>query len=1183
MRSLTEINPSFFAELLGAECPGCTAGTPGNRIDPDPNKRVVFVGLGGSGLKTLEAVKKWVTENMTPNWKRYIGFLGVDCDWREMENLSHLDEQELIRITCPRMREAVGGDASYWPEAWRHICGEREIRSLPMQDGESTHGSRLKAKLMFRFPGMGGAADQRFFTAVRKLACLDVEMPPIMIEVYVVAGLAGGMGSGLAPEMAALIRRALWGRMVEVHGIFYTPDGYIPMQPMHQEQLAANGFAALKELNYIEELKHRPEESLLVPVSDPAQGFFLRVSVDGAGYDTVALMEAEYRPDRGVRMFPMETAVQHMISVLLDNSPHPRRNLPDFVPTEPARNYPAAMDFAMVDSVEIDCGSDLVWAWRTACLCEKAGFLPVSKQERAARIAAGETVLPFLAEDQFLPADTVSQQVSQLTHALLAYMGSYQTSDFHYAEVIHGGAPTWEQIREGLADDHHVSNAAAQFTEQTICDAGQILTEGIRREFRRFREMAMQYTEEYGPMAFVNLYLGKGIPGPDGAHPRGIREILNLLADGRNPTNGNPMVFPVYQEYWSRNRKITCEIRDVKDSPLNRVIYRGRREAQAMDWMDSFDGSVNARINEQRRQLMLGKCGILRREFLEPAEKMVARLSAMGHVLGSMTQINRMHGAPLSDAVSFSQWADARRCGMAWAADPVGYQALMTQLRTQVNRIDPVLFRRGILNAFWEQPEQWLEFDSDRMLRDQIRPRLANPRIPLPARRFFDQAVRAQAGACEADLSAMLIQTGALGAPLHRTIDLLLGKLWGRMRALPSGASGVYRLLYPDDLDWRVSPQASTILANIAAQHLGNVVCLPTADHTRLQLVHMELGMEARQMTDILLWRDLYRRRLDQFGSGLHGFGPGRSPSGRGGYPWNALPDLQEQPWPDPADQESAERLRSLVEKACSLDLIQLRQSPASGRWGAFWLDLGREAEQLYAQLDQIGFRELCAMMEKGLWSHGQFDGLMRPIRMNGFGIYSEDARTKEEALRLAEQILRISPYICGKLEAEAARTREWWDAWPLRHPEFRQSVMLRALASGLLRENGDGAWALCLENGREILVDKLDGKSLLRLEYRAPDLAVYGRNGMRCWLLFRSFSEKIPQRLFLEICEQAEETLRDQEKRKADPQRLQWVLEECERVQSTLAMLRMDENWQDALKFYEQLREELRITYRIL
>ena len=97
------------------------------RLPPDSNKRILFIGLGGMGIETIDQIKGEMHRRFSPQWKNYVAFMGIDSDHYSFEKLQHLRDHDDVLL---RMPAADWHNEAHFPPAWRRIVGVEEKKNL---------------------------------------------------------------------------------------------------------------------------------------------------------------------------------------------------------------------------------------------------------------------------------------------------------------------------------------------------------------------------------------------------------------------------------------------------------------------------------------------------------------------------------------------------------------------------------------------------------------------------------------------------------------------------------------------------------------------------------------------------------------------------------------------------------------------------------------------------------------------------------------------------------------------------------------------------------------------------------------------------------------------------------------------------------------------------------------------
>ena len=230
------------------------------RVDPDETTATLFIGLGGTGADVLIRIKNEVKRRMVlpqingtivGDAPKNIGFLELDTDASTMKKtwgtaafdqfgteFCSLAVNGLPSVVATCKKRAESGDP-----AWSWYDG---IDAVGAREG--ANGIRQIGRLML-FMNIANVYDD----IKKKMSGAYTAYPSINgMRVIVVAGIAGGTGSGTVIDVAYLVRKAaeeLSIVNVSINGYLVMPDVNL-LNGGDARQLWANGFACLKEIDY---------------------------------------------------------------------------------------------------------------------------------------------------------------------------------------------------------------------------------------------------------------------------------------------------------------------------------------------------------------------------------------------------------------------------------------------------------------------------------------------------------------------------------------------------------------------------------------------------------------------------------------------------------------------------------------------------------------------------------------------------------------------------------------------------------------------------------------------------------------------------------------------------------------------------------------------------------------------
>ena len=237
------------------------AGTRSQRVTDKP---FLAIGLGGAGMDALAQLKKRAAEQLLPDDPQAVDpgysnirFLAVDTDHTELtRHLTDGDftDREVLNIHYPNAHQQLPMLVMN-PTVYNWVDTEA-FRSLP-HCSEHTGGLRQLGRVMLFL-----RLDSLYNRLCMLLNELHHTTPGAEPEIHLFAGLGGGTGGGCLADLCYLIKQIghNWGIQIHITGYLFTPDVRLSRSNIHQDpalrdQNYANGYAALKELDYLMRLE----------------------------------------------------------------------------------------------------------------------------------------------------------------------------------------------------------------------------------------------------------------------------------------------------------------------------------------------------------------------------------------------------------------------------------------------------------------------------------------------------------------------------------------------------------------------------------------------------------------------------------------------------------------------------------------------------------------------------------------------------------------------------------------------------------------------------------------------------------------------------------------------------------------------------------------------------------------
>ncbi|HSS48182.1 MAG TPA: tubulin-like doman-containing protein, partial [Thermoanaerobaculia bacterium] len=227
--------------------------------------RTIFIGLGGTGAKSLLHLRRIVLERFgSVNALEGVAYLSIDTDIRSQETSAEEERKNpLDQALAFERDERVNVRIDFKSYVGPNIIHHPQIRewwdeaALPSDDFQIEAGAgQIRPLARLAFFTNKGEIQEAIRRAYGKVSTnrivgdrVDMGSP---VRIVVVTGVAGGTGSGILFDLAALVHHELQHfETPKVEGYFILPGGFGSVEKgQNYPKLAANGFAALRELNH---------------------------------------------------------------------------------------------------------------------------------------------------------------------------------------------------------------------------------------------------------------------------------------------------------------------------------------------------------------------------------------------------------------------------------------------------------------------------------------------------------------------------------------------------------------------------------------------------------------------------------------------------------------------------------------------------------------------------------------------------------------------------------------------------------------------------------------------------------------------------------------------------------------------------------------------------------------------
>ncbi len=218
---------------------------PEGTMTPSGNHASLIIGIGGTGIAALAAVRGKIKTRMRTDTD--IPILAIDTDPADFRQQRRpwISDAEFLYLTplhpaAPPAHTMPGMD-------WLALADKGHLMN-PV--GASAIRQAGRFRLLSHVDEVTYRLQQACLRAVNARNTW-------VLDIYLCAGLSGGTGSGCYMDVCYLLRQLAWALNLQVRicGIFFLPDVAVSKLGPHPsaafvETLYANGYAALKELDY---------------------------------------------------------------------------------------------------------------------------------------------------------------------------------------------------------------------------------------------------------------------------------------------------------------------------------------------------------------------------------------------------------------------------------------------------------------------------------------------------------------------------------------------------------------------------------------------------------------------------------------------------------------------------------------------------------------------------------------------------------------------------------------------------------------------------------------------------------------------------------------------------------------------------------------------------------------------
>lgn len=892
-----------------------TASEGGEGIKINSNDQFLMIGLGGTGIKTLDYVKGVLSRRMESGWQRNVRFIGIDADWREIDQAAYLLRQECQTITDSQITEKIQKDSAKWPDTWRHITDEKTIQSLDNKKPHEPGSGRLRILGKLKFHDKEDTASAGYDELIEKrIAAASSAMGGCsgQLYVFVVGSLCGGTCSGCITEMPALIRSALKGKPSKIYPLLFLPDTMTEHPDIPKpDEMEANAFAALKELDYYNGLLMRSgydgekwytNKSAAPVISLPCGTDFMDLPIlvgtrNGPGPDSAQIaqetiaeflisMVGQYSSING-KAFTIQSAFSNTATTM-----DKRRGLSKGI-EEAGHHHNVPRVYGAIGFAESSAPIKTVRAYVVAEVCKASGIRSVSKDDWS-KYQNATGMLPFRGKDNLLTVQKGIAQAQLIVQPLEdAIKGIVLNGKCDLVDEETGDARfvyNWQTVKQ---DELYNNSDFKRYLSDVIrdqTDARAItrMENELKNAYDRFLVNVQNFVMEEGPFAFVNLYHGKFIPSSN-IKPIGLKEMLENLYNGKKAQGGDVYIANVASAQQEEN---TCKdaLANAKEGLFATIgnFFTGDKKAQLVnDWMDSVEKHVIARINQIRSETAFGLNNAFYDQFYLRADQLTQDLYCFGQILDDMIDIYDNFGSVVTDEEKFANACDnASELNLA-ALNHNSYKWIRSQADADIKTANGTAIRKALVSNFFGRDDTgrpnsrlWLEIPDNRILVKEGHTCLSNRDVAIPAREMFDKVVSEVPNTLDVSISALFKKSAPTPSEQTDMANSVIQGLAEKSLPLFHGTydmdNCIRTLIYPSSLDASIAADLCDAANNIFTANGNSINSYASDDTSSIRILQVVTPLEMYRLTRLADWERVYESKIRE-GDDIyfHGYAPG--------------------------------------------------------------------------------------------------------------------------------------------------------------------------------------------------------------------------------------------------------------------------------------------------------------------
>lgn len=1155
MRQVTDYTKDAIPTLLASDVVDASGGalfSNQGKLKPNDRHRTILIGIGGTGVQTIDHVKGVIKQRLDDTWSKYIAFLGIDTNDNELSQAAHLlPRVETVATTLPGVDDRMR-DPSAYPVAWRRFVKPSVISGIQGANLPGASRKRLVGKLKIHDKNSERAVDM---SIVEKLAAIKANVlapltdPNSHYEVYVIGSVCGGTCSGSFLEMPALIHKALnCPAVTNVYAMLYLPDTLAQLDAANASELKANGYAALKELNYYQGVTMRANElpneelfsyndraSLTLRCTKMFDLPYLIGTPSGSAANSVQIARqniAEFLISL-LGNVNMTGADKFLTDDFLSNALGRVDDKPsaDGAEDKEANGYFHEMPrhYGAIGYAQAAAPRNIARSYVVSNACAQAGIKPISAADRSLMQSAnmpGAAQLPWRDETDLLNADVGTATAREVVKPLVNLLNNIHAAQFSIIKTL----PNWgsgNQYNLIQAGDYNAGSNAGRI-QQVMSDATSTrmmdqVSKQIKAAYAAYLTSVKEYVKKEGPLAFVSLYRGNFVQ-VDGVSGTGIQAMLRNIKEGKFP-EGAPM-------NWTTPAAAQNDLNGAQAAiGKARLWERGKT---ASTWIGCFDKVQQAQIVEARRNYAFGDNKEFFKSFLIPANLLADRLEALGHVLSALSDIYTKHGRYLDDYSDFAKATDSPSEINLCAVSSKSHRWLKQQADEALKTINGNDLRDDLVESIFTKMDQWVDVPEGMVTITGSTVKMAHEGTAIPARKLFDEVLKKHVPDTLALSVKDAFTAAAEGNSITQFADQVVSDLAAASKPMFNGVLDQrdYRqyIMYPSALNGTTEgSDIATALKTAAQSRFPGIQVYSSDDTDTVRMYQLVAPFEIYRMNDLKDWEDNYFAHYNEY---LHGMSPDvevkevigdyntyREITSWRDYP-NICPSARDLKLPDSQTGRISEegRLRKKLDEMIQLarEMGVLYSQEENGKWRIYRVYCDKSIPHW-----KLNPMVMVPDANTGLLPSGKalaeavadqndktLAEISQAVELVQGGIFSQPHITEENAWKYCEDVLRAHHPMQIKVRKTVELFKPWYAQIKERNADqkerWKPAYLPYLINSGMLEKDERNYWYMELPNGTKKPVANF-GMELSQLYIFEPTTARLMENGYSAYVLYQN------------------------------------------------------------------------------